>query len=123
MGVSDEVADFRLRVIHAFGAHASQFGELLALDAEALVVRQVPVQNVHLHGSHPVEVALENVERDEVAADVNQQAAPGKTGLVFNSDGGSGESGGRYGDQLKKGLQATNGTQHSGCCELRARIS
>ena len=56
-----------------------ELGEWLALDAESLVVGEMPVEDVHLHGGHAVEIAFERVHWDEVAADVNQEAAPRKT--------------------------------------------
>jgi hypothetical protein len=44
--VGDQVADFILRVEHAVGAHAGELGKYFALDAESLVVGEVPVQDV-----------------------------------------------------------------------------
>ncbi len=69
--VGDEVADFILRVEHSVRSHAGELGELLALGAEALIVGKMPVEDVHLHGGHAVEIALEHVDGDEVAADVD----------------------------------------------------
>ena len=45
------------------------------------------VQNIHLHRRHTVEVSLEHVEWNEVAANIDEQAAPGKPGPVFDGDG------------------------------------
>src|SRR5260370_26978412 len=94
MSIGDEFADFALRVIEAFRSHLMQLGELLALDAETLIVGEMPVQDVHLYRGHAIDVALENVERGKVAADVNEQSAPGKAWLVFDGDGGHGKAGG-----------------------------
>ena len=52
----------------------------------------MPMQNIHLHSGHSVEVAFEHVERNEVTADVDEQAAPGEPGLILDRDGGNGES-------------------------------
>ena len=104
--VGDQVANLGLRVEHAVGAHAGELGKHFALDAESLIVGQMPVQHVHLHGGHAVEIALEHVDGNEVAADVDQRAAPGEAGLIFDGDGGDGESGGRDLHELKKCLQA-----------------
>src|SRR5205823_123079 len=48
--ISNHVADFFLRVIPPVGAQLLQLGKSLAFDAEALIVREVPVKNIHLHG-------------------------------------------------------------------------
>ncbi len=77
------------------GSHAGELGKHLALDAKTLVIGEVPVQHVHLYRGHAVEIALEHLERNEVAADVDQHAAPGKAGLIFDGYGGRGESGRR----------------------------
>ncbi len=94
MRVSDKFADLVLRVIEALGTHLVQLGKFLALDAEPLIVGKMPVQDVHLHGGHAVHIAFEHVERDEVAADVDEQSAPREAGLVFDGGGGDGEAGG-----------------------------
>jgi hypothetical protein len=103
-GVGDELADFVLRVIHAVGAHAGEPGKFLALDAESLVVGKVPVHDIQLHCCHRVEVALEHLDRDEVAADVEHQASPREARLVFDGDSGNGESGGGGLNQLQESL-------------------
>ena len=106
MCVGDEVANLVLRVKHPVGAHSREFGKDLALDAEALIVGQVPVQHVHLYRGHAVEVALEHVDWDEVAADVDERAAPREAWLVFDGDGGRGEFGGSDLHELKKCREA-----------------
>src|ERR1019366_3729136 len=70
MRVCNEVANLVLRVKHPVGAHSRKLGKDLALDTETLVVGKMPVQDIHLHCSHAVEVALEHVDWDEVAAGV-----------------------------------------------------
>ena len=84
--VRDHVAHLLLRVVLAVGAHLLQLGIPLALDAEALVFAEVPVEDVHLHRGHAVDVALDHVDRLEVAAHVDHQAAPGEARLVLNVD-------------------------------------
>ena len=66
--VGDELANFFLRVEHAVGTGAGQLGKYFALDAEALVVGKMPVQHVHLHRGHAIEIALEHIDGNEVAA-------------------------------------------------------
>ena len=61
-----------------------KFGKFAALRAETLVIGNVPVENVHLHGFHTIQVALEDFDGNEMAARVNQQAAPGETRLILD---------------------------------------
>ena len=79
-GVGDDVPGLFLGVVEAIGAGGSELGKELALDAEALILGEVPVEDVELHGGHGVEVALDDVDRLEVAADVDHQAAPAEAG-------------------------------------------
>ena len=75
------------------GAHAADFDELrvfLDFDAPALVVGQVPVEAVHLVVRHDVEHALELVEREEVAAHVEHEAAVLEAGRVGDAHHGQG---------------------------------
>src|SRR5881398_3183316 len=44
----------------------------------------MPVKYVELDSGHGVQVLFENLERNEVAADVNHQAAPSETRPVVN---------------------------------------
>ena len=80
--------------------------EFLAFEAEALIVGQMEVEDVHLDGFHAVEIALEYVGGNEVAADVNEQAAPGEARLVLDGKGGSGEAVGSDFDELQESLQS-----------------
>ena len=91
--VGDQVANFCLRVELSVGALARELGKYFAFGAKTLVVGEMPVQHVHLYRSHCVEIALEYIEWNEVAADVDQRAAPGKAGLIFDRYGGRGEAG------------------------------
>src|SRR5215472_1392170 len=120
MRIRDEVADLSLCVVVAFRSHARQFGKHLALDAKSLIVGKVPVQHVHLHGLHAVKSALEYVNRDEVAADIDQQATPRKTRLILDRDGGCGKSARSDRDQLQKSLQTVKHTKGCGSRKLRA---
>ena len=69
------------------------------------------MEDVHLHGFHTINIAFQNVERNEMAADVNHKAAPSKTRLVLNGDRGSGETVRRYFDELEKSLQSAEDAQ------------
>src|ERR1700686_1514766 len=102
MRIRDEVANLSLRIKHAIGSRLGQLGKFLALDAESLIVGKMPVEDVHFYCGHSVEVAFEHVERNEVAADVDQQPAPGKARLVPDSHRGGCESGWSDLYELKK---------------------
>src|SRR6267142_6005400 len=119
MGVGHELANLSLSVIQPVGPYFLQPGEALALDTETLVVVQVPVQNIHLHRCHSIEVALEHVQRNEVAANVNKQTPPGEPGPIPNRHNGNSKSvcGGFH--KLKEGLKAMQDPQRTGCGELR----
>ena len=84
--IGHEVADLGLRVVLSLRAQLLQLGKALALDAETLIVGKMPVQDIHLHRRHSVEVPLQYFDGDEMAADVNQQATPGKARLILNGD-------------------------------------
>ena len=56
--VGDYLARLRLRVEEAVGAEACETRKFFALDAEALIFREVPVKDVELDGGHRVEVAF-----------------------------------------------------------------
>src|SRR5882724_12812483 len=112
--VSDEVANFVLRVVQAVGAEGVELGEFLAFGAEALIFREVPVEDVHFHRFQAVDIALEDIDGDEVAGYVDHEAAPGETRLVLDGDGGSGEAVRRDFNQLQESLQGVHGTEGSG---------
>ena len=65
----------------------------------------MPVKNVELHGSHAIEVALDDVQRYEVAAAIDHQPTPREAGLVINGERRGGESSRRCLNQLQKRLQ------------------
>src|ERR1700745_2871641 len=120
MRIRDEVTDLRLCIVVDFRSHARQFGKHLALDAKPLIVGKVPVQNVHLHRRHAIEIALEHIERNEMPTNIDQQATPGKTRLILDRDGGCGKSTRSDRHQLQKSLQAMKSTKGCGSRKLRA---
>ena len=89
-----------------------EFGVALALDAEALVVGEVPVEDVQLDRGHGVEIALDHFDRHPVARHIEHQAAPGEARLVFDVDGGRFEAIGAERDQLRKGRESVKGAGH-----------
>ena len=99
-----------------------QLGELLALDAESLVVGEMPVEDIQFDRRHAVEVAPQNLERNEVAANVKHQSPPGKARLVFNRERGNGESIGSDVDELQKRLQSAHRAKGGGCIQLGVAV-
>ena len=73
VGVGDAGREFFLGVIEAVGAVFVQLGESFAFDAEALIFGEVPVEDVHFYGFHAIDVAAQDFERDEVAANVEHR--------------------------------------------------
>ena len=83
----------------ALGTDGGEERILLNLGTPALVVGQVPVEDVHLVDGHQVYHLLDFVYGKEVAADVQHKATVGKTGLVIDSCHGK-----RIGDASLAGL-------------------
>ena len=48
--IGNHVTNLGLRVVQAVGTVLLETGILLAFDSEPLVIRQVPVQDIQLHG-------------------------------------------------------------------------
>ena len=120
--VGDELANFFLRVKPPLGAHPGELGKLLALGAESLIIGKMRVQDVQFYRGHAIEIALEHVDGNEVAAHVDQRAAPGETRLVFDGDGGHGESVGSDLHELQKSLQAADEAEGRRRIQLRGRV-
>src|SRR6266403_1384538 len=104
--VGDQLANLVLRVVQTIRAHLVQPGKALALDSKALVVGEMKVENIHLHRRHSVNVALEHIEWNEVASNVNEQAAPGKAGPIRYRDGRHNKYIRPGFDQLQEGLKS-----------------
>jgi len=64
-----------------------QIGKCFAFDAESLVFGEVPVQHVHLHCGHTVQVSLYDIDRHEMPAGVDHQPAPREARTVFDLRG------------------------------------
>ena len=87
--VGDDLAVVVLRVVATASAVClgqaavlSQARPALDLDAPALVVGEVQVQDVELEQGHVVDVALHVVDAEEVARDVEHRAAVGEARVV-----------------------------------------
>src|SRR5215470_10649239 len=79
------------------------------------------VQDVQLNGRHGINIPLDDVERDEMAADVDHQAAPGETRLVFDVDGRRSKTVRRRLDELKEGLEPVKHAERVWGGKRRAR--
>jgi hypothetical protein len=77
---------------------------LSARHAKALIVGKMQVQDVHFHRCHSVNVALERVRGNKVAANVDGESAPGEARRVFDVHGGGDEAAGRDFDKLEECL-------------------
>ena len=74
---------------HAVGGNAADGGELgvlLDFHAPALVIAEVPVEAVHLVVGHEVNHALDVFDGEEVARNVEHEAAVLEAGLVVDGD-------------------------------------
>src|SRR5687768_11850675 len=98
-------------------------GKFLALDAESLVLGQMPVKNIEFDGRHCIEIACENLGRLIVAGDIDQQTAPGETRLIVNPDSWQVESLTIAPEQLQKSLQTAHGPHNGGRHETRLLVS
>ena len=83
-GIFDNAPDLLLRVIRA-GRFVQQ-RQRFALDAPALVVYKMPVQNIQLHTRHLVDDLFHFVRRKEMTGAVKRQAAMTVVRCVFNVD-------------------------------------
>ncbi len=78
------------------------------------------MKDVHLHRFHAVQIAPENLKRNEVSANVDHQSAPGKPRLILNLYGGGSEAVGRDFHQLQKSLQPVHRAERRGGLNFRA---
>src|SRR5258708_20315058 len=84
--IRDQFADFILRVVQPVRTQGVQLRKFFALGAESLILRKVPVEDVHLHRFEAVEIALEDIERNKVAGRGGHQSPPGEAGLGLYVD-------------------------------------
>ena len=76
---------------------------------------------IQLDRCHAVQIALQNIERNEVAAHVDHQSAPGKPRFVLNRNCRYGKAIGSGLYQLQKCLQPVHDSERRHCIELRSR--
>ena len=109
--VRNQLANFVLRVIRSARPHAMQLRQFLGLGAKSLIVRDMPVKDVHLHRFHSVQVPLEHFHGRKVPARIDQQAAPAKSRLVLDAHCWCGKSIRRHIHELQKSLQAAQNAE------------
>src|SRR5258708_37913162 len=78
----------------------------------------MPVQHVELHRFHPVKIALEDVDRNEVAGDIDQQSTPGETRPVFNGHSRDGEAVLVRLHELQESLHSAHQTKRIGSVQM-----
>src|SRR6266446_5568011 len=118
--IRNQVANLVLRVVQPVRTQSVQLGKFLALDAEALIFRKMPMENVHLRRFQAVQIALEYIERNKVAAYVDHQPTPGKARLVLNRDRRSVETVRRDVHQLQQSLQRVHSAKRRWRFDVRA---
>ena len=109
-GVGNDLLDVGLRVVAAPRAVLVQLRKEPALDAEALIVAQVQMQHVQLHGRHRIEVPQDHRLRHPVAYGVDHQPAPWIARAVLDRDHGQADGAVGPLDELQDGLETA---QHS----------
>ena len=117
--VGHDVADLVLRIEQRIAAELLQPRIDAAFHAEALVVRQMPVEHVELDHRHAIERALDDVHRLEVAGDVEQQAAPAEARRVPDLGSLDVPAASVAGLQLQECLQPANRPDHGRCGQHR----
>ena len=77
------------------------------------------MQHIHLHRGHSIYISLEDIQRDEVPAGIDQQTPPCKPGFIFDRHHRDWESicAGFY--QLQKCLKAVQNPEGVRRCESR----
>src|SRR5260370_40510575 len=82
--VRDQIANFILRVVKGVGAQFMELWRFLALHAKALGLREVPMENVHLHGFHTVDIPTADIEGHAMTVAHDHRHSPWETTLVCN---------------------------------------
>ena len=110
--ISDNVANLFLGVVKPVRPHRLQLGEALALNSEPLVIGEMPVEDIHLHRSQTVNVALDDLDRLPMAGDVDHQSPPRKARLVPDADERQKIAMLICRDELQNRFQTANRTHH-----------
>src|SRR5579872_85948 len=106
-------------VVVVGGPEFLELGEKFALDAEALVVCEMPVKHIHFHGGHRVELSKDDRQWHPVPAYVDHEAAPGEPRFVVNSDDGNKVTVRPRLNELQKRFEAVENAERVGRREPR----
>ena len=131
-GVSNDFADVgggEILPLAGRGVERADFGELGVagdFDAPAGIVGEVQLEHVHFVARHLVDELQHHGFSEEVAADVDQQAAPGEARRVGDVGGGDRAPAVVVGDELAKRLRAVEqalwvGGVNRACFEVTRR--
>ncbi len=104
--IGNNLAHLVLRVEETIGSQCLEPGKFSALDAETLILCQVPVKDVQLYCRHRIEITFEDFQRFVVAADIDEQASPWEKRVILNLDTQQIGSVAIAVEQLQEGLQA-----------------
>ena len=116
-----QLARLLLRVEKAIGTQCRQLRIDLALDAEALVFRQVPMKDVQLYRRHRIQIPLQHIQRLVVPATIDHQTAPAETRIILHRGGLDHVTvTGRLG-QLQQRLHAVQGAHRGRRLQVNAR--
>lgn len=118
--IADNLGDILLGVVEAIRPHDGELREELAIDAEALVLGKMPVEDVELDCGHAVERTFEHIHRFEVASAVNHEAPPWEAWRIADGDSGQFVFAPRGLHQLHKRLQAANGSDDGSSLEVNS---
>src|SRR5215467_13259764 len=70
-----------LRIKQTVRTHLMQLRKFFTFDPETLILSQMPVEDVQLHGCHRIQVSFQDFWWFIMSTNVNQQSAPTKPGL------------------------------------------
>ena len=105
-GIGDNLTDLVLRVETAItavlavfgillragdrmpGANFGEFRILLDLDAPAVVVGEMPVEDIELQKGHFVQTGLDLIPVEKMPGNIKHEAAPGDPGRILDADTG-----------------------------------
>jgi len=110
-----------LGIEKSVGSFGGQVGIDAAFHAEALVFREVPVEDVELDGGHAIKGALNHGDGLEVAAAVNHEATPAESRLVVDRNGRDHVAAAARLDELEEGFETMHGAHLACSFEFGAR--
>ncbi|MEZ5072665.1 MAG: hypothetical protein R2751_17330 [Bacteroidales bacterium] len=117
-GKFHHLADVAPGIIETVRTHLMQTGKAFRFDPEALVIGEVPVEDVHFYGGHGFQIAQDHVLGDPMTAGIDHESPPGIAGLVEVLAAGQDPLSVLRVDQLGQGFQAVEDAGFVGGGEL-----